>query len=116
MSKMKKFKKKHPKFYETLKVISALFGLTAFFVPVSMFADSYKVANIHSSGQINTFQKLLKIKDKSPIIYNAISNNYKIDFRYCISKLEGLDLHDSGYFECKKIANAIKKEFDNLDL
>lgn len=116
MSKFKNFKKKHPSLYEGIRVTFALSFLGSVLTPMFMYADANKTTNIHSLNQIGTFEKVLKIKKKSPTIYKAISSNYKIDFEYCINKLEGLDFHDSEYFKCKKIANAIQRELDSLDL
>jgi hypothetical protein len=115
MSKIS-FKKKHPILFETFRVTIALFSLTAVFTPIAMFAGNTEKTNIHSGKQIKTFEKVLGLKLEQPYIYKVIKTRYNVNFNQCIYTLEGLDLQNSEYYKCKKIANTIKKEFKNLSL
>ena len=112
---VERFKRKNPKIYETIKVFSALSLLAGILMPTFMWADSNKITNIHSGRQIAAFYKLEELKEKSPLFYKALQNEFNVNIEYCIGELEVLDMHNPRYYECKKVANKLKKYLDRLN-
>ena len=111
---IQRFKNKNPKIYEFFKVASALSILGGVVAPTFMWAENNKVTNIHSAQQIEAFHDLEELKQRSPLLYKALQTEFNVNIENCISELEVLDMHNSNYYKCKKIANKVKTHLEAL--
>jgi hypothetical protein len=112
---IQKFKKKNPKIYESIKLITSLSILGGVLMPTFMWADSNKLTNIHSARQIEAFESFEKLRESKPTVYKVLQKQYEVNTKYCINQLKDLDMHNSNYYECKKIANKLITNLESIN-
>lgn len=113
---IKRFEKSNPKLFELFKLLVAISCLAGIFAPAYMYGSptNMKPNNIHSQRQIDSLNKLKEIKIKNPELYRVLQNKHDVNISYCIEILEGLDLKNDKYYECKKIGNNIESDLKRI--
>lgn len=113
---IKKIEKSNPKLYEFIKLLIAIISLTVIFTPAYMYGSTtnMKASNIHSQRQIDALMKLKEIKTKDVKLYRVLQDKHDVNIDYCVEVLEGLDLKNNQYYECKKIGNAVNEDLKKI--